>query len=637
MGVAAAARIISPLKKTTKRISIEDFKIGSKVRRLFDDGNWYFARVMTKPKSVFDVDRKKGVLSRKIKYYADNQEEWADEDQLNDWAYNFHHPTTSSSKDTTDGNNQKEQGNSDDVDNCLHNENDEEKGHQQDLDWLHEENDDDSFLLGIGNEDDSILLSGTKGKHSIPEHNTSNSKANAAITPPPSEIVSRLLFPHAKMRLPKTTVVSSVSHDSVVAEDNLSEITESFVAGSCTNCIDKNDNDARRRSKRTRRQTDTFLAAASSNAKKPPPLPPHASDATRKKNPKRNNLGIVTKTIEEIRHVLIFKMGITEEEVNFALDRISPPYSQNEAINIIHEHRQEHHNMLEDNDKVEETSSSSAGSKKFNPEIGLRVRVPEGGSNWYGTVTDGPKKMVPEGATKPVKMWTVTFDDQSTKEEYDWFELLRCRASRPIINFESCRGRPLNALELFCGEGIVTQEFCERKFNVKSIDINSDSYATNVLDIRTARYKDIGFVPDFIWASPPCTTFSNLAGGTHRNVAAGEFEKSQEAHDHNDLFSQMVYLMKWAKSKNPHLIVVIENPQAQMQKSPDMIDFMETFGLHKATVNYCAFGRLDKKPTNLWTNVSFILLAALVDQPRPVAFFFSISTFFCFSVSYRHE
>jgi hypothetical protein len=103
------------------------------------------------------------------------------------------------------------------------------------------------------------------------------------------------------------------------------------------------------------------------------------------------------------------------------------------------------------------------------------------------------------------------------------------------------------------------------------------------------------------------------------------------------LFSQMVYLMKWAKSKNPHLIVVIENPQAQMQKSPDMIDFMETFGLHKATVNYCAFGRLDKKPTNLWTNVSFILLAALVDQPRPVAFFFSISTFFCFSVSYRHE
>jgi len=609
MGVAAVATAtattitISPPKKTTKqRIAIKDFEIGSKVRRFFDDGNWYIARVMTEPQYAYDVATKKGALSRKIKYFADDQEEWADEDQLNDWAYNFHNRTTSSSNNTMDGNNQKEQDNSDDT-NCRRGENDDKKADQQDVDWLHDGYDEEE-----SDDEDSILHSGNNGKYTIPEQHAKKSKANATIPPPPSEIAPRSLFQNARRRLPEF-------HNSVVAEDNLSEMTGSSVAGSCTESIDnKNDNDGRRRSKRARKQTDTFLAAASSNAKKPPPPQPDASDANHEKNPKKNskkknNLGIVTKTIEEIRQVLKFKMGITEEEIDFALKQISPPYSQNEAINIIHEHRKENRNMLED-DEVDETSSSSDGKTKFNPEIGLRVRVREGGSNYYGTVTDGPNNMVPEGANKPVKMWTVTFDDDSTQEDYDWSELLRYRASRPIINFESCLGRPLNALELFCGEGIVTQELCELKFNVKSIDNNPDSYATNVLDIRTAKYKDIGFVPDFIWASPPCTTFSNLAGGSHRNIPAGEFEKSQEAHDHNDLFAQMVCLMRWAKSKNPHLIVVIENPQAQMQKSPDMIEFMKTFGLHKATVHYCAFGRLDKKPTNLWTN-DFSLYARL--------------------------
>jgi hypothetical protein len=283
---------------------------------------------------------------------------------------------------------------------------------------------------------------------------------------------------------------------------------------------------------------------------------------------------------------------------------MSPPYSQNEAINIIHERRQELRNMLEDD--------GEESGKKFNPEIGMRVRVPEGGSNWYGTITDGPNMLIPDNAKRPVKMWTVTFDDEGTKEEYDWNELLRYRASRPIIKFKDCRGRPLNALEIFCGEGIVTQELSKRMFNVRSLDIDPNSYAMTVLDIRHAKYKDIGFVPDFIWASPPCTTCTNLAGGHHRNIKAGEFEKTKEAHDHNLLFAQMMYIMRWAKAKNPHLIVVIENPQGQMQKMPMMIEFMQIFGLHKATVDYCAFHRPDKKPTNLWTN-DFYLYSRLSD------------------------
>ena len=344
-------------------------------------------------------------------------------------------------------------------------------------------------------------------------------------------------------------------------------------------------------------------------------------------NTNTKNRGFTTNTKEEIRQKLIFKIGITEEEIDFALDRmVSSPFSQNEVINMIHQHRQHNYRtMLQqhmnnvDNDEEEEgttTDTITAASKKFDPKIGLRVRVPQGGSQYYGTVSAGPNYLLPDGATSPVKMWTVTFDYEGTKEDYDFHELLRYRASRPIIRFDDdgvddcsrgagsliSRRRTLNALELFAGEGIVSQEFSEHKFAVKSIDIDPASYATNILDLLQVRYNDIGFVPDFIWASPDCSTYSNLAGGSHRNCRQKQYEKSPEAYHHNDLFNQMVYIMRWAKKYNPHLIVVIENPQGQMSKMPHMIEFVKSFGLHQATVHYCAFGRLDKKPTCLWTN-----------------------------------
>ena len=43
---------------------------------------------MTEPHLVFDIVKNRMVYSRRIKHY-DDQEEWADEDQLNDWAYDI--------------------------------------------------------------------------------------------------------------------------------------------------------------------------------------------------------------------------------------------------------------------------------------------------------------------------------------------------------------------------------------------------------------------------------------------------------------------------------------------------------------------------------------------------------------------
>ena len=540
-----AVKVKDGKEPSKRRRSIHEFGIGTTTRRLFNDGNWYTARVMSEPRRIFDVEKRKFVLSRKIKYYADGQEEWADEDQLNDWAYDagakemkeIEQELESSSHGRVDG----------DIwcaDDQSDNNDEEEVEYKQ-------------CLHSARATADSALRSSRKRRKST---------ETTIVTPPPSEITPRSLY----------------SPDGNKLSAAPSEMTGSSVAESC----DDPSDDGRRRSKRAKKQPETFVASA--KLAKPPP----SKDSSGRKNP-----GVVKKAKAEIRQILMYKMGITIEEIDYALDKMTPPYGQNQAIHIIQTRRQELGNLLQE----EENTST----EKFHPHIGMRVRVPEGGSNYHGTVTEGPKWLIPEHSKKEVKMWTVTFDEDQQKEDYDFQELFRYRASRPVVKFEGCRGRTLNALELFCGEGIVTQAFSKREFNVRSIDVDPDSYAMMVLDILKAKYEDIGFVPDFIWASPPCTTCSYLAGGKHRNAKEGQFEKTQTAHDHNLLFAQMICIMRWVKSKNPHLIVVIENPQAQMQKLPMMLEFEKSFGLFKATVDYCAFERPDKKPTNLWTNVSF--------------------------------
>jgi len=47
-----------------------------------------------------------------------------------------------------------------------------------------------------------------------------------------------------------------------------------------------------------------------------------------------------------------------------------------------------------------------------------------------------------------------------------------------------------------------------------------------------------------------------------------------------------------------------------LQKMPLMKELVESLGLYSCIVNYCAFGRDDKKPTYLWTN-DFALCSTL--------------------------
>ena len=51
-----------------------------------------------------------------------------------------------------------------------------------------------------------------------------------------------------------------------------------------------------------------------------------------------------------------------------------------------------------------------------------------------------------------------------------------------------------------------------------SVDINNFKNIDLVKDIEFLQKEDIPFLPDFIWASPPCTTYSIAAIGYHRDM-----------------------------------------------------------------------------------------------------------------------
>jgi hypothetical protein len=222
----------------------------------------------------------------------------------------------------------------------------------------------------------------------------------------------------------------------------------------------------------------------------------------------------------------------------------------------------------------------------------MKIRKSEFGLKRYGTVTSGPKRMTPDGETRPSHFWTVMWDDDRSIDRYDFNQLLQYWAGRPIVKQVSSRGRQLCCLELFQNGqgGIISKEFCEKKWKIKSINhdptrtIPSYNASKNVysINITKLQYKDIGYVPDFIWATLPM------------------------------VYEDLLHIIKWSKSMNNNVIVVIEIPREwRLSRHPAWItnlinEFTDTFPLYRTTVDYCTFNvhrdNNDRKTADILTN-----------------------------------
>lgn len=155
-------------------------------------------------------------------------------------------------------------------------------------------------------------------------------------------------------------------------------------------------------------------------------------------------------------------------------------------------------------------------------------------------------------------------------------------------------------LELFAGTRSISKAF--EKKGYKTFSVEWDKSFKNISlykDISKLTTKEIfklcGGIPDVIWASPDCTTYS-VAGISHhrkKNKETGNLDAVSEYAKFCDKTDK--HLLDLIQELKPKLYF-IENPRGGLRN----MDFMK--GLYRYTVTYCQYGDFRMKPTDIWTN-----------------------------------
>lgn len=156
----------------------------------------------------------------------------------------------------------------------------------------------------------------------------------------------------------------------------------------------------------------------------------------------------------------------------------------------------------------------------------------------------------------------------------------------------------LIVVDLFCGTKSISKPFVARGHTVKTVDWDKRFNPDLVADIGKLTAKDIidlcGGVPDVIWASPDCTTYSVAAISKHRRKEPnGNLTPITDYAAFCDHVN--AHVVELIKELNPKYYF-IENPVDALRK----MDFMQ--GLPRYTVTYCQYGERRQKPTDIWTN-----------------------------------
>ena len=143
----------------------------------------------------------------------------------------------------------------------------------------------------------------------------------------------------------------------------------------------------------------------------------------------------------------------------------------------------------------------------------------------------------------------------------------------------------MKVLELYCGTKSFSKASEERGHQTFTVDNNAIFKPDLAKDVLLLSKKDIPFVPDVIWASPPCIDYSHAK---RKGVSFIELS--------NMLVIKSISLIL---SFNPKYWI-IENPQTGTLKHQY---FMSE--LPFTDVSFCRYGMTYRKQTRLWNNFDY--------------------------------
>jgi hypothetical protein len=154
--------------------------------------------------------------------------------------------------------------------------------------------------------------------------------------------------------------------------------------------------------------------------------------------------------------------------------------------------------------------------------------------------------------------------------------------------------KKIKVLELFAGSRSIGNTAEELGMKVFSVDWTKYDKIDLAIDIEDLKKEDVPFTPDFVWASPDCTTYSIAAVSKHRRNRIEPV--SEYAVKCDNVNKHWIGLINEWLIINPNLVFFIENPRGMLRHMP----FMKDFKRH--TVWYCQYGDDRAKPTDIWTN-----------------------------------
>ena len=160
----------------------------------------------------------------------------------------------------------------------------------------------------------------------------------------------------------------------------------------------------------------------------------------------------------------------------------------------------------------------------------------------------------------------------------------------------------MKVLELFAGTRSIGKAFEARGHEVFSVEWDNQfediDYYEDIGNLTALDVINLFGIPDVIWASPDCTSYS-VAGIHHhrrKEVDGNLTPISDYAKFCDKVNKNLLQIIHDLQQFNPNLIYFIENPRGGMRK----MNFMK--GLPRYTVTYCQYGETRMKPTDIWTN-----------------------------------